>query len=172
MTFYSDEEKQWITEHQYKRFAKDIAAEFSELFRPIKTTQIQDFRSRFKLDSGITGRFQKGLTPPKKRPIGSETIERDGYIKIKVAENLWMEKHRYIWEQTHHKTVPKGHVVIFADSNRNNFDPNNLILVNRGELVQMNKNGRITNFKEITQSNLALTKLELTINKAKRSKTN
>ncbi|MCS8616357.1 HNH endonuclease signature motif containing protein [Latilactobacillus curvatus] len=168
MTFYSDEEKQWIRDHQYQRYAKDIAAEFSELFRPIKTSQIQDFRSRFKLDSGITGLFQKGLTPPKKRPIGSERTERDGYIKIKVAENTWIEKHRYIWEQMHHQSVPKGHVVIFADSNRNNFDPNNLILVNRSELVRMNKYGRVTNFKEITESNLALTKLELTINKAKR----
>ncbi|WP_083612210.1 HNH endonuclease [Paenibacillus sp. P32E] len=39
--------------------------------------------------------------------------------------------------------VPKGHAIIFGDGDRQNFDPNNLILITRGQLAIMNKRGRI-----------------------------
>ena len=44
-----------------------------------------------------------------------------------------------LWEQRHGRPVPDGHLVLFADGDRRNFDPANLLLVSRAELAVMNK---------------------------------
>lgn len=85
------------------------------------------------LTTANQGTFKKGNVPPNRKPLGSERIEKDGYISIKVAEinpytgfpTRYKLKHVYIWEQVHGK-VPPGKAVIFKDSNKFNFDPDNI----------------------------------------------
>ena len=87
--------------------------------------------------------FKKGNTPVNFRPVGSERVNVDGYIEVKVKDpNVWDLKHRIAWEQVHGE-IPKGHAVIFGDGNKFNLDINNLILVSRAQLATLNKKGLI-----------------------------
>lgn len=96
--------------------------------------------------------FKKGQMPPNHKPVGSERISVDGYIEVKIAEpKKWRFKHVVIWESTHGKT-PEGHVVIFADRNKMNTDINNLLLIDRKQLLYMNRNAMISENKAITET--------------------
>lgn len=95
---------------------------------------------------GVNGksdnRFKPGDLPPTTRPVGSERINRDGYIEIKVEHpNKWLPKQRHIWEQHHNRTVPDGHIVIFMDKDNRNFDPDNLRLISKAVNGKMSKSG-------------------------------
>ena len=95
-------------------------------------------------------RFQKGQVHDRPdgwlKPIGYERLDKDGYIWVKVRDSRisgpqrqepghfnenWMPKNRHIWEQTHGEPVPPGHIVMFADHDRTNYDPGNLVAVPR-----------------------------------------
>ena len=96
--------------------------------------------------------FSKGHRPANYRPVGSERTNVDGYVELKVAHpRKWVGKHTFIWEE-HNGLVPKGHVVIFGDGNRSNFDPNNLLLVSRKQLVRLNQNNLIQKDTELTKT--------------------
>ena len=47
--------------------------------------------------------------------------------------------HRVLWEQTHRRPIPPGHVVGPADGNLNNLDPANLVLRTRREVAIANR---------------------------------
>lgn len=115
------------------------------------------------------GTYKKGNVPPNRRPLGSERIDsKDGYVYIKVAERnpytgfstRYKLKHVHRWEQTHGK-VPPGKVVIFQDGNKFNFDPDNLVLVSRAELLRLNQYGYKEMPNEFKPSVLSLVKLEV-----------
>lgn len=79
-------------------------------------------------------------------PVGTERYHK-GYVIVRTdkqdglsARRYWKFKHHLIWEEAY-GPIPEGHCVIFADGNKLNFDINNLILVTRGELGLMNKEG-------------------------------
>ena len=170
-------------------------AELTKLFNEEFSTllskrQITSVLKRYGFINGLGGRFQKGHcpwnkglksvtgysstrfktghTPLNKRPILSERVNRYGYIEIKVANpNVWKSKHSYVWKMRH-GDIPKNHVVIFADGNNRNFDIDNLLLVSRSELVQMNKQKLIFNDKELTKTGKNIATLGLAINQKKR----
>lgn len=101
--------------------------------------------------------FKKGHMPVNYRPVGSERVNVDDYVEIKVSDpKTWVGKHTYIWEE-YNGPRPKGHVIIFGDGDRHNFDINNLILVSRQQLVRLNQNGLIKNDAELTRSAIILT---------------
>ena len=99
-----------------------------------------------KIKTGIDSKFKKGCkagTHKRKgpsKPVGTEKICVDGYIKIKISEDKWMHKHHYVWQQ-HYGEIPKGYNIIFLDKNKKNFDINNLAAVSRKELLFINKKG-------------------------------
>lgn len=77
--------------------------------------------------------FKKGQTPVNHREVGSERINVDGYIEIKVAEpNRWRLKHRVIWEQVN-GAIPKGFNVQFKNHNRKDCRIENLYLISKAE---------------------------------------
>lgn len=146
--------------------------------------QIRGYYRRNNLNSGLTGHFPKGNKPWNKgmkglnlggketqfknghipanhQPVGSERIcSRDGYVLVKVAEpNRWVPKHRLIWEKAN-GPVPDGHVVIFGDGNKRNFDIDNLILVSRKQLLGLNKEGLIQNDADLTRTAIKIVDLE------------
>lgn len=78
--------------------------------------------------------------------VGTETITGDGYTLVRIDKPLgnkgsrwWKLKHHLIWEEANGK-IPKGHNIIFADGNKQNFNLDNLILVSNAELAIINKN--------------------------------
>jgi hypothetical protein len=103
--------------------------------------------------------FKKGNMPPTYRPVGSERIDKAGYHWVKTADpKTWRMKHVLLWEQTL-GVVPKGHVIIFADKNKNNITIENLILVSRAELARMNQNSLIYENTELTKVGHEIAKL-------------
>lgn len=115
--------------------------------------------------------FKKGNKPHNWVPIGSERISKDDYIQIKIQEGKfqhnWKGKHILIWEE-HNGPVPKGYAVIFGDGNNRNFDPNNLILVSRQQLLTLNRNKLIQNDADLTRTGVIIADLYQKINARKR----
>ena len=173
---WSDEEKQYLAEITPGRGHKEIQSMMSCKFGFDYTHhQIKGAITRNKLNTGRTGRFEKGhatwnkgtkgltkanVTSFKKgqkshnyKPVGSERITKDGYCEIKVSDTgrRWRPKHVLIYEK-HHGKVPKGSAVIFLDGDKRNFDIDNLYLVTRGQLAMLNKNSLIQKDAELTKT--------------------
>lgn len=139
-------------------------AELTKLFnnnfnKNIGENQIRNFKKKYKLKSGIDMTFKKGQVPHNYRPIGSEFVGNDGYTYIKIEDpNKWQQKQRYIYEK-HKGVIPKGYSVVFADSDKTNFNIDNLILVrDKDKLVAKNKH-LLFEDAELTKTGLLIAKL-------------
>lgn len=85
--------------------------------------------------------FKAGSEPVngQRIPIGSERVGKDGYIQVKVrtrspvpcANKCWRPKHHLVWEEANGQEVPPKTMIVFADGNKRNFDPGNLVAVPR-----------------------------------------
>jgi hypothetical protein len=114
------------------------------------------------------GWFKPGRMPQTWLPVGSETVDKNGYTKVKTRNpKTWKFKHRVIWEKAYGK-IPRGHKVIFADGDRLNFDLDNLVLVSCGELAVMNCCNLISTDKDLTKAGKAVADIKLLIAKRKR----
>lgn len=89
-------------------------------------------------------RFQTGQLPHNARdlPVGSERVSVDGYVEVKVAErpsgegpahDNWRPKAHLVWEGANGRALRPGEVVVFADGDRSNLDPGNLVAMTRAE---------------------------------------
>jgi hypothetical protein len=87
---------------------------------------------------GKETRFKKGQLPHNTKEIGSQRINKDGNIEIKVEINKWVSLHSYLYTQKHE--IPKGHIVVFKENvNKHNFTIEDLELISRGENAKRNK---------------------------------
>ncbi|MBP3917449.1 HNH endonuclease signature motif containing protein [Clostridium sp.] len=179
---WTNEEKEYLVSivkgSTYKEITKQMNDKFEYNF---SEEQIKGMMYRNKLTTGTGGYFKKGFTPwnkglkgymganktsfkkgtipPNQVSIGTESIAKGGYIKVKVGEpNKWKLKQRYIYEQ-HYGEIPKGHNVIFADRNIQNFDINNLILVSKAEMLILNNNKLIFEDEELTKVGVNIAKV-------------
>ena len=117
--------------------------------------------------------FKKGHQPANHREVGSERINVEGYIEIKVAEpSRWQLKHRVIYENYHNVKLKSTDVVIFLDGNKQNFDIENLALIDRGINLIMNHDSMRFVDAEITRTGVNIAKLKKAITVAKRKLTN
>ncbi|BCL59956.1 hypothetical protein DGMP_06490 [Desulfomarina profundi] len=155
----------------YKKMSrKDLTSALNEKFGlSLKVSQVISFVKNHKIRSGRTGffkkggqswnrgtkgytganrtSFKKGHMPKNHRPVGSERIDKDGYILVKVSERnpysssnsgWYRHKHVVLWEK-YNGTVPVGHCVRFKDGDRTNITIENLVLVSRGENARLTK---------------------------------
>lgn len=114
--------------------------------------------------------FKKGNKPWNYKPVGTERINGDGYVDVKIADpKTWKGKHILVWEEAN-GPVPTGYVVIFADGNKLNVTLDNLLLISRQELAVMNKRGLITKDAELTKTGIAIADIYLKIGERKRTK--
>lgn len=112
--------------------------------------------------------FKKGSTPVNHRPVGSERVDVDGYILVKVAEpNKWRMKHRIVWEE-HHGKIPDGQNVIFLDGNKLNTEIENLALVTNSEHLQMNRDRLRSEEPECTKSGILVARLSVATHRRKK----
>ena len=80
--------------------------------------------------------FKKGHTPANHRDVGSEWIDRDGYVFVKVAEpDKWKQKHRVVWESVN-GAIPEGYNVQFKNHNRQDCRIENLYLISREDQIK------------------------------------
>ena len=154
--WFTEEEKQFMREYVPGHTYREIREEFTRRFREISMDQVKGF-------AGRNGQFQKGSAPWNKgmrvgstspatefktghmlhnhKPVGTEIVDSYGYIKVKVAEpKTWRFKHHLVWEQ-HHGKIPKGHIIVFRDGNKQNLDINNLALISKALNLKMNQYG-------------------------------
>lgn len=189
---YPKEIKDFIEAHYKGTGPKDMAELLNRTFNTkYKHSQIKCYYANHKLNSGLSGRFQKGYIPHNKgkkgirlspatefkkghrphnwRPVGTERVV-DGYVQTKVEEpNKWESKHKLLWENAH-GPIPKNHVVIFGDRDRRNFDLDNLILVSRAQLSQLNKNALIQDNADLTRTGVIIADLITEISSRKKAK--
>lgn len=161
---FTDEQIAWLKQHK-ETPPMLLTPIFNQIFNESRSkSSIVSFRKRHGLvmDCGHRGEFKKGQVPwnkgksyrlspasefkkgsvPKNhRPLGSEQVDKDGYIMLKVAEpNKWMRKHRHIYQNAHGE-VPKGHVIVFVDGNKRNFELSNLMMISCAENATFNIRG-------------------------------
>lgn len=161
--------------------------------------QINNFYSRNKLNSGLTGRFVKGQIshnkgkkgisypgmektqfkvgglPPNTKPVGTERVNKDGYIEVKIkmrpshinCNDNWKVKHRLIWEEAY-GPIPKGYSVIFKDGDKLNLDLANLALVSRAELAVLNHRKMLHSNAQLTETSILCAKVLLAKNRRKK----
>ncbi len=163
---YTAEERKFMEEYVPGHSHREIQKAFTEKFGwEISLGQVKGYIGNHRLNTGRTGRFQKGQAglfrfekgtcaagcektwfrkgnmPKNYRPVGSERINVDGYVEVKVADpNKWRLKHRVVWESVNGK-IPKGFIVIFRDNDRTNTDIDNLMLIRRGTHAVLNHTG-------------------------------
>lgn len=107
---YTEEEKAFLAEFVPGHSHKEIAEEFNRRFlTTITAGQVKSSIKRYGLNTGRTGRFEKGHIPANKgthpktvgrmgetqykkgnlphntKPIGYERISKEGYIEVKIA---------------------------------------------------------------------------------------
>lgn len=169
---------------------RDLTDMFNQEFGvELKIDIIKNFKSRNKLDSGLTGYFKKGQIPFNKglkwddfmskegqanskkttfkkgythkntKELGTQLVDAEGYLYIKVNEKgkrygrdgKWQRYHHIVWENAH-GPIPDGYMVMFLDKDRTNFDLDNLQLVSKSELSTINKNSLYQNNRDINLS--------------------
>lgn len=198
---YSKEFPKEIVEYIHSNYKgtghKVMAAALNERFGTSYTaSQIKGYYANHKLNSGLTGRFEKGQMshnkgkkmppevyekaketmfkkgniPVNHREVGSERITKDGYVEIKIAEpNKWRLKHLVVWEKEN-GPLPRGHAILFLDGNAQNVELSNLRLVTRSELLIINRQGLKSNNADVTNTAVALAKLIDQTNKKARKR--
>lgn len=191
MIKYTKEQKQFLIDHNYMTPAKDLADMFNKRFNTnITKTNIKNFRGNNNLNSGLTGRFEKGHkthnkgkkwddympkekqkncrkttfkkgnVPKNHRLVGEERINIDGYIEIKVKEPNKWELKHRYIYKQFYGEIPKGYNVIFLDGNKHNLDISNLKAISKHDNLIMNENNLRFNNKEITESAYLIVQIE------------
>ncbi|SFA90843.1 HNH endonuclease [Cohnella sp. OV330] len=122
---------------------------------------------------GEETQFKKGHRPRNYMPLGSERVNADGYIDVKIADpNKWVAVHHLIWEAVK-GPVPPGHVIIFGDGDKMNVHPDNLLLVTRNQLARLNQNHLIKGSTDLTKIGIVIADLKQKISdRSKRQKGN
>lgn len=174
------EEKEYLKEivpgKHYKEILDLMNKRFSD--RNFTQSQLKGAINRYKLNTGFTGRFAEGSTPPNKgtkgicksnktsfkkgqkainhRKVGSERVNVYGYTEVKVAEpSKWVLKHKLVWEENN-GPIEEGNVVIFGDGDRSNLDIKNLILITNKQLLMLNRKKLIQNDADLTRTGVII----------------
>lgn len=103
---------------------------------PNKGRKIEEWMSPEGQANSAKTRFKKGNRPVNYRPVGSERINVEGYVEVKVAEGKpWRHKQRVVWEEAHGK-LPSDVVVSFKDGNKQNCELDNLYLATKADKLR------------------------------------
>lgn len=122
----------WMLEHDHGERSDTISNEFRAKFGfGLSRAQITLFRQTH----GTTVRRKRGDRSGE-RPVGSEYVSK-GTTYVKVAEcpqvpgtkDNWRPKQVVVWEEANGRPFPEGHNCYFADGDRRNYDPENLVPV-------------------------------------------
>ena len=183
MIKFTEDQKQFIYNNYKGLGNKELTRIINEKFKTELTyEQVKNFKNRHRLNSGLTGQFQKGHIhdktwdeymskdsqersrrttfkkgniPSNRRKIFDERISKDGYIEIKVQDGCLNGnwKHKHRYiYEQNYGEIPKGYKVIFLDGNIYNFEINNLKLVSNAEELIMNSNNLRYSKAEFTET--------------------
>lgn len=120
--------------------------------------------------------FKKGGIPKSAegKPIGYERVNRDGYVEVKVKDGAQGEanenfrmKHQVVWEEANGLPVPPSTMIVFADHDKRNFDPGNLVAVPRSVWAVICHSKTPYHDRETLEAAMALAELQSSINAAR-----
>lgn len=198
---FSNEQEQFIRDHYQGIDNQELTDLLNEQFNTQFTrAQVKTWKNRNKLDSGLkgyfepghvpinkgtkgmfnvggnSGSFKKGDQPKNYKPIGTERIDRDGYVLVKVRdEGIWNErwrhKHRIVWEKAN-GPIPDGHVLIFRDQDKSNVCIDNLMLVTKRQHLQLNRNGWRFDDPELQKIGITLADMKIKMGDLERNAKN
>ena len=86
-----------------------------------------------------------------------KVAEQDPYTGFPTR---YKHKHVYVWEQAH-GPVPEGMIVAFIDGDKTRCELENLMLISRAELLNLNRRGYKNTPGDLKPSVLALSTLEV-----------
>ncbi|MEB8418472.1 HNH endonuclease [Enterococcus casseliflavus] len=161
--------------------------------------QIKGWKKNHKVSSGLTGYFEKGHVPINKgtkgmfnvggnktsfkkgkpaqnhKLVGTERIDRNGYMIVKVQDNgpwhkRWCPKHKVEWEKVN-GPIPEGHVLIFLDGNKQNITMENLKLITQAQNLQLNRKQWRFEIPEATLAGVQLTQIQSKVENHKKAYT-
>jgi hypothetical protein len=166
---WTPEETQFLRDNVAGRSLAEITKMFNKRFGcSVSVKKVESILARNRLRSGRDTKFKpnnRGGSSEhlwSRRPVGSENME-GGYVLVKVSDpDVWVKKHRLVWE-TAHGPIPEGYRVIFADGDRSNFAIDNLLLVSHAEQGFMNHIGLRFSDRDLTRAGHALAALSLEI---------
>ena len=111
-------------------------------------------------------RFKAGCVPANTVPVGTVVTDSYGYLKKKIADNRgrhgWRLLHVLVFEAAH-GPLPKGHIVMFKDGDRQNVQLDNLACISKQANMRRNSIQRYP--KALKKAIRALAKLNKTIDK-------
>jgi hypothetical protein len=178
---HKDKTSNWLSKHFKRKFGLDKSGHTlrSMLNRRgyLSANNGQFNKGNIPFNKGQKGlnglsesRFKKGNLPHTHLPVGSEVIDRDGYINLKIADpNRWVLKHRYVYEQHHQKKIPNSTNIVFLDGNKQNLAITNLIAVPRSVHARMNKQSLYQiNDIDTKKTLLKILELDVTTNQKQR----
>ena len=174
---FTDEQEDYLKSIVTGRMTDDIAALVNEKYNlQVTPAQISNWKARNGIASGVDacfkpgqkawnkgipfrsgGRsheawFKKGQRSINWRPVGSERLNVDGYLEVKVSEpNHWDLKHRVVYRE-HFGDIPEGHAVVFNNRDRTDCRLENLLLVSRAQLAVLNKRGLLQGDAELNKT--------------------
>lgn len=192
---YTAEEQKFMKDYVPGHSYKEIQKAFTEKFGwEISLRQVNSYIGNHHLNTGRTGRFQKGHKPSNKgkkgvcaagcektwfkrgnvpanyRPVGSERINAAGYIEVKVADpDKWKPKHRVVWESVNGE-IPKGYIITFRDNDKSNTNIDNLLLIKRNTHAVLNHTGLCEYNGEFKETAICIAELKAATSKAKSRK--
>ena len=150
---WTEEQLEWLKNNYPYNPVRDTTEEFNRLFGTNKN--VQSIRAKAcVLGLHLTEEARsKSYITPNHAEIGDIHKDPSGYMYIKSESGKWMLYHRYIYEK-HFGEIPEGYIVIFLDSNIENFNPENLAIVSLKTNALMNGFKFRTECAEITRAGL------------------
>lgn len=197
---FSTEQESFVRNNAEGKSNKELVELINHTFDlQLTIAQIKGWKVNHKVSSGLTGYFEKGHVPINKgtkgmfnvggnktsfkkgqparnhKPVGTERIDRDGYVIVKVQDDgpwhkRWRPKHKVEWEKVHGK-IPPGFVLIFLDGNKQNITMENLKLVTQAQNLQLNRKQWRSEIPEATLAGVNLTQIQAKVTKHKKGPT-
>lgn len=97
----------------------------------------QEFRSPEAIERCRRTQFKPGRKPHNAKPVGYESVNKDGYVMVKAeGEGKMVPKHRLVWRQAHGE-IPRGCIIAFKDGNRLNCELDNLCMISREDAARL-----------------------------------
>lgn len=140
------------------------------------------------IEGGKATRFKKGDVRDRPdgwlKPVGYERVDRDGYTWVKVRDSRvdgiqrnergrfnenYRMKHHVVWEQEHGTPVPPHTMIVFADRDKANFDPGNLVAVPRSLWATISHRGIQYHDAESLRAAMAVAQIDRAVYAAERA---
>lgn len=180
---YNYEEVKWLQANAPTMGRMELTAAFNAQFGMNKsTTAIASFVNRRGwIRKGVTGRFQNGHKPWNKGTVGkmqansgsfqkghllntaADGDERErtmnGYTYMyRRVDGKFIPRARAVWQQEN-GNIPDGAVIVHIDNDRLNDSIENLMLVTKGEVLELSKMGYMSLEGEMKIAAFELVKL-------------